>query len=87
MLLGFIDSYTQRKIKILIKKPKSDPCNSNKSIKREIPKPYQDDFKTRMLEGREGVHSGNTLPLAFEFLCQIETPPKGHALYSIHTNK
>ena len=30
-------------------------------------KTYQDDFKARMLEEKEGVHSGDTLPRAFHF--------------------
>ena len=51
-------------IKINSQNPNLNPCNLIKSIKERIPKTYQDDFKTRFLEGREGVNSGDTLPRA-----------------------
>ena len=48
-------------IKINSQNPNPDPCNS---IKERIPKTYQDDLKARLIEGREGVHSVDTLPRA-----------------------
>ena len=46
------------------KTPLQDPCNSNKLIEK-VSKTHQDDFKARILEGREGVHTGYTIPRAF----------------------
>ena len=60
---------------------------SIKLIKESFPKTYQGDFKIRLLEGREGVHSSDILPQAFWIPCRIKMPPKGHALYGIHMNK